>query len=160
MNNELNGLATFPSAAGTEIDPAVAAGLGVFWLILMVGFYIYYSFTLYRIAQKTNTPNEWLAWVPIVNFFYAVKIARVSNWWILAMLVPFVNIFVIAYVWMKISEIRRRPQWFGILMLISPINLIVLWFLAFKEADDANNTAPPAQPVPPAAPTPPAQPTI
>ena len=105
-----------------------------FFVILVAAIYIYSAYCLYLIAQKTNTPNAWYAWVPILNLVLMLQIIGKSLWWILAVFIPLVNIFVIIWIWAKISEVRHRPWWWGILMIINPINLIILYFLAFKEA--------------------------
>lgn len=122
----------------------------ILFVILGIAVYLYSAYCLLQIAKKTNTENEWLAWIPIANIYLMVKIAKVSMWWLLGMVIPYFNIIAIAYVWWKISEIRHRPGWWGIMMLISPVNLVLLYFLAFKEAESA--VAPVA--------TPPAQPTM
>ena len=44
--------------------------LGIFggiWLLVWLPVYIYLSWALMVIAQKTSTPNAWLAWIPIGN---------------------------------------------------------------------------------------------
>lgn len=124
--------AGYPEVAAS--DPMSATTLIIF-VIIAVAVYLYTAWCLLHIAKKTNTPNEWWAWIPILNIILMIRIARLSMWWILGLLVPYLNIAVAAYVWWKIAEQRRRPGWWGILMLIGPINLILLWFLAFKEAE-------------------------
>jgi hypothetical protein len=54
----------------------------------------------------------------------------------------------IGYIWWKIAEERRRPGWWGLLMIISPLNLIILWLLAFKEAENqlVSVNTPPSNP--------------
>ncbi len=130
MNDEL-------VAQSSTAGAAMSATAVFFVFLLVLAFYVYYSYSLRRIAEKTNTPNTWLAWVPIINFFYTIKVAKLSSWWIVGMLIPFLNIFVMAYAWMRIAVLLQRPQWLGLLMIISPVNLIVLWFLAFREAGDS-----------------------
>lgn len=139
-------LAGYPDVAASS--PMSATTLIIF-VIIGLAIYLYSAWCLLHIAKKTNTPREWLAWIPIANIFLMVQIARLSLWWIVGLLIPYLNIAVAAYVWWKIAEQRRRPGWWGILMLISPVNLVLLWFLAFKEAE-----APvaPAQVAPPQAP--------
>lgn len=135
------------SAASTPMNPAVF----LVFLVIGLAIYLYAAYCLQEIAKKTNTPNPWLAWIPIANIFLMLSIIRQSYWWILAMFIPLVNIGVIFWIWMKIAEVRNRPWWWALLMLISPINLIMLYFLAFKEAG-----APGAPAAPMSTPTPPA----
>ena len=113
-----------------------SAGGGMFLLVMFVVFvalYVYMAYCLQQIAKKTNTPNDWLAWIPIPNIVLMVQIARLPLWWIVGLFIPFVNIGVIIYLWWKIAEARNRPGWWSILMLISPVNLVLMWFLAFRE---------------------------
>lgn len=141
--------------------PGGAIAGGIFFPILILALYIYTAYALYKIAEKTNTPNAWFAFVPILNIALMIQIARQSLWWLLALLVPLVNVIVIIWLWMKVAEARNRPSWWGILMIIGPINLIVLYFLAFKDADtsvvqaSASTPAPAAPTPPPSSPTPP-----
>ncbi len=74
----------------TEIDPS---SMGVFLLImfLFVFFvliaYVYQALSLYYIARKTKTPNEWLAWIPIGNLVLMANIAKM-HWWPVLLYVP------------------------------------------------------------------------
>ena len=101
----------------------------VFWLIL----YIYYAICLMLIANKTNTPNSWLAWIPIANIYLMCKVAGKPGWWVILFFIPFVNIVIGIIVWMKIAEARKKPGWVGILMIIPFVNLIIPGYLAFSE---------------------------
>lgn len=125
----------------------------LFIILIVIALYIYSAYCLVEIARKTNTPNEWMAWIPFLNLALMVKIARLPLWWIIGLIVPYVNIVVAAYIWWKIAEERRRPGWWGILMIITPINLVLIWFLAFKEAENqiAPVNTPPSNPTTPAA---------
>ena len=50
-----------------EGNPIVALITGVVGLFFWLGLYIVMAVALMTIAKKTNTPNEWWAWVPILN---------------------------------------------------------------------------------------------
>ncbi len=120
----------YDSVGGT--NPLGPVGM-TFFVLLLVAIYIYSAYCLYIIAQKTNTPYAWMAWVPILNLALIIMIAGKSLWWLLALLVPFVNLIVAIWLWAKVAEVRNRPWWWGILMLINPVNLVLLWFMAFRE---------------------------
>lgn len=127
---------TYDPTVYQTTDVASSAGGGMFMLVMFVVFvalYVYMAYCLQQIAKKTNTPNDWLAWIPIANIVLMVQIARLPLWWIVGLFIPFVNIGVIIYLWWKIAEARNRPGWWAILMLISPVNLVFMWFLAFRE---------------------------
>lgn len=109
----------------------------IFILIFFLIYYIYMSFCLMKIAKKANLENGWLAWIPIFDMLLAIQIAKKPIWWIMWFFIPFANIIIYVLIWMGICETLRKPQWLGILMIISPINLIIPGYLAFSKI---NNT--------------------
>ncbi|MFZ3054542.1 MAG: DUF5684 domain-containing protein [Minisyncoccales bacterium] len=119
------------------------------YLLLWIVFYAYLAFCLQILAQRTNTPNSWLAWIPIGNIFLMISIAQKPMWWILLFLIPLVNIVIAVIIWMAISERRGKPNWLGILILISPINLFIIGYLAFFDYKSNGKI----EPTPPYAPT-------
>ncbi len=140
---------------GAPSAPSEAGGI-IFPLILL-GIYIYVSYMLYKIAEKTGTPNSWFAFIPLLNIILIIQMAGKSLWWILAMFVPIVNVIVIVWLWMQIAEKVHRPAWWGILMVIGPVNLILLWFMAFRDGNASiSQTQPMNTPTPPSAPSIPA----
>ncbi|HPC30846.1 MAG TPA: zinc ribbon domain-containing protein, partial [Candidatus Pacearchaeota archaeon] len=103
-------------------------GYLVLWIIL----YIYFALCLYFIAKKTDTPNGWLAWIPVANVFLMIQIAQKPLWWFILLLIPFVNIVIIVILWMKIAERRGKPNWLGILMIVPVVGIIIPGYLAFS----------------------------
>ena len=76
------------------LDPNVTAGLGAMFWFIMIGFYLFFSFTVYKIAQKCNCRDEaWWAFIPILSAFLLIKMADKPIWWFFLCLVPIVNIF-------------------------------------------------------------------
>lgn len=115
---------------------AQAAFLGGMMLIFLLFFaviYIYMGLALQTIAKKTNTENGWMAWIPIVNVFLMLNIARKPLWWFILCLIPFVNIVIAIIVWMGIAEARNKPNWWGILMIVPFVGIIVPGYLAWSE---------------------------
>lgn len=121
-------------------------------LLIALVTYVFYSYCLYRIAIKTKTLYPWLAVVPLVNLVYIFYIAKFP-WWLIIVLVvtifapsslrivSLISLVGYCYAWIKVSENLNRPKWWGIIMLITPVNLILLWFLAFRDSVPAVNTA-------------------
>lgn len=104
-----------------------------FFLACLAVGYVYVSLALQTIAQKTNTPNGWLAWIPIANIILMLEIAKKPIWWIILFLIPLVNLIMSIIVWMGIAEARRKPSWWGILLIIPVVNLIVPGYLAWSD---------------------------
>jgi len=136
------GLITILMSSGTALaqrntDNAVAAALAGTFMLFFLGaalvMYVYIALALQTIATKTSTPNAWLAWIPIVNIFLALAIAKKPMWWFILFLIPLVNIVMAVIVWMGIAEARQKPNWWGILMIVPVANLIVPGYLAWAD---------------------------
>ena len=95
--------------------------------------YIWLALTLHIIANKTSTPNGWLAWIPIANLYLMCKGAGKAGWWTILFFIPLVNIVIAIIVWMGIAEARNKPSWLGILMIIPLVNLVIPGVLAFSD---------------------------
>ncbi len=119
-------------------NPAVL----VVFLLVGLAFYIYFAYSLMTIAKKTNTGSAWMAWVPIVNIFLMLMIAKKPMWWFLLLLIPLVNIVISIIVWMKIAQAVGKPDWLGILMIVPIANIIIPGYLAFS------SSTPPMAPTP------------
>lgn len=132
-------LAVLPVAAFAQDDhPSLAAtgfGVGVilFMVVLGLAFYAYFALALQTIAAKTNTPNTWLAWIPIANCFLLLSVAKKPMWWFILILIPLVNIVITVIVWMAVAEARGKPNWWGILTLVPAVNIVVPGVLAWAD---------------------------
>lgn len=124
------------SAVAQDNDRVPAAFMGGFFIIILlvcVVIYVYFALALQTIAQKTNTENAWLAWIPILNIILMLNIAKKPIWWIILFLIPLVSIVMAILVWMGIAEARNKPNWWGILMIVPLVNFIVPGYLAWSD---------------------------
>ena len=108
----------------------VCSGPNSFWGLAI---YVWLALTLHVIANKTDTQNSWLAWIPIANLYLMCKVAGRSGWWTILFFIPLVNLVLGVIIWMAIARARNQPSWLGILMIIPIVNLIILGILAFSE---------------------------
>lgn len=127
-----------PAGAMAQRDRQAAAGaalVGFFMIYLMflLAIYVYTALAVMTIAQKTNTENGWLAWIPIANIVLMCNIAGKPVWWILLCLIPVVNIVIFILLWMAIAEARNKPSWWGVLLIVPLVGLIVPGYLAWSE---------------------------
>lgn len=126
-----------PMLALAQQDNRVpAAFLGGFFLIFSLfclAIYVYTALALMTIAQKTNTENGWLAWIPIANVFLMCNIAKKPVWWIILCLIPLVNIVIFVLLWMGVAEARNKPNWWGIMVIVPVMNLIMPGYLAWAD---------------------------
>ena len=120
---------------GQEV-PGGEALAPIFWATMILALlitFIYWAWTTQVIAHKTQTPRGWLAWIPIGNFILWADIARKPWWWGLLCIVPFVNLVLMALIWMEIAKARQKPEWWGILMAIPMVQYIVPGYLAWSK---------------------------
>ena len=78
-------------------------------------------------------------------------------WWLFMFFIPGINIVFTILVWMEIAKAVGKPEWWGILIIVPFVNLIVPGYLAFSDDGEATDAQPIASaPDPqPAAPQPP-----
>jgi len=119
-----------------EPSGAQFAAMGAVFMVMCLFFavfYIYWALALQTIAKKTNTENDWWAWIPIIQIILMLNIAKKPVWWIILFFIPLVNFVVGIIVCMGIAEARNKPSWWGILMIVPVVGLIVPGYLAWSD---------------------------
>jgi len=116
----------------------IFAAFGFMLLFFVLGLYIYGSWALMTIANKTKTKNAWMAWIPLVNIYLITQIAKLSGWWTLAILLVFIPVIgslallaLTVWWWWRIAERRKFPGWISLLFLIPLVNLVVIGVIAW-----------------------------
>jgi hypothetical protein len=114
------------------------AAMALVFAIIFLAVYIYSALALMAIAKKTKTPNAWLAWIPVVNTYLVIQMAKQPWWHIFALLLSFIPVVggyaflaLSAFWWWKIAENIGRDGWQGILMVIPVVNLIMAGVFAW-----------------------------
>ena len=129
------GLGAKAAWAQSSGDNAVGlAAMGFFMMFALaigLGFYVYTALALQTIANKTQTENSWLAWIPIANFILMLNIAKKPLWWIVLLLIPVANLVILVMVWMGIAQAVRKPDWWGIMIIVPVMNFVVPAYLAW-----------------------------
>ena len=113
--------------------PAVAGGTFVFFLLVVAAVYVYTALAVQTIAEKTNTENPWLAWIPIANIILLLNIAKKPIWWIVLCVIPLVNIIIFIMVWMAVAEARGKPGWVGVLLIVPVLGALMPGYLAWAD---------------------------
>jgi hypothetical protein len=101
--------------------------------VLFAAIYVYVALAFQTIAKKTNTPDAWWAWVPIMNLLLLAKIAGKEVWWGLLCLVPVVGIVFMIIMMMAVAKARNKPDWWGILLIVPVFGLVVPGYLAWAD---------------------------
>lgn len=77
------------TSAPEAMSGAAMAGVTIVWLALMVLLIA----AMWKVFEKAGEPG-WAALIPIYNFVVLLKIAGKPAWWVVLMLIPFVNFIV------------------------------------------------------------------
>jgi hypothetical protein len=112
---------------------AMGAVFMLVFFVVLIAAYVYFALALQAIAKRTNTENDWWAWIPILQIILMLNIAQKPVWWIILFFIPLVGIVFMIIVWMAIAEAVKKPNWWGILMIVPIANLIVPGYLAWAE---------------------------
>jgi len=121
-------------------DPMSLVKMGLAFSLVGLALYIYFAVALMAIAKKTNTPNGWLAFIPIANVYLMTQIAGLPAWYTLVILLPIIPLIgyiammiVMIYFWWKIAEAIKKPGWWSILMLIPIVNFVIVGIMAWEK---------------------------
>ncbi len=122
-----------PIVAVPMVMGGLLAGFTFVFLVVGLAAYLYFSLCLFMIAKKLDVPSPWTAWIPLVQLWTFVTCGGKPWWWILLLLIPILNVIIIVYLWMCISENLGRNKWLGLLWLLPVINLVFIGYLAFSK---------------------------
>ena len=128
---------------------AAAAG-GLFammgtMMLLMLAVAVVVIIGFWKVFEKAGQPG-WAAIVPIYNCIILLKIIGRPAWWVVLMLIPFVNIVIMLMVAMDMAKAFGQSQVFGIvlLFLLGGIGYLVLGFGNYRYIGPPNALARPA----------------
>ncbi|MEU3649662.1 DUF5684 domain-containing protein [Lentzea sp. NPDC034063] len=113
----------------TTIDPAVSTGIGVFGTIIYLAFAVFGVVVFWKTFTKAGQPG-WAAIIPIYNIYVLLKVAGRPGWWLILLLIPIVNIVILAIVSIDVAKSFGKDTVFGVvgLWLFSIIGYAILAF--------------------------------
>src|SRR5689334_18194800 len=85
-------------------------GMGLLICLVM---YVVVSLPLYLIAQKLGNDSPWMAFIPIANLFLLCSLAGKEWWYVLLLLIPLINLVILAILYMGLAENLGHPAWVG-----------------------------------------------
>ncbi len=102
-------------------------------VLLYAAFYVYWALAIQTIAKKTNTEDDWWAWIPILNLVLLVKIAGKPLWWTILLFIPIVGLVFTIIIWVGVCEARGKSGLPVIGLILPVVNFFVLGYLAFAD---------------------------
>lgn len=116
----------------------IFAGLMILFFVVALIAWLWQAFCQMKLADKSKTPNSWLAFIPVAHFYLLTQMAGESGWWTLGLLAAFIPavgglavLVLTVWLWWKSLERINKPAWLSLLIWIPVINWIVLGVLAF-----------------------------
>ncbi len=152
MEQFLSGLFASPQ---TGLFQLMSAQMMTLVVAFVLSFHLLYGLSFYLICRKLHVPHSWLAWIPMLNFVPMVRAAGLSLGWSVPLLVPLLSyipgvvtqpilvtlifaalvfdLMLFFVLWVRICGNLWISRWWGLLILLPPLFLILLGYLAFKE---------------------------
>ena len=109
---------------------AAAGGVGIF-MILYFALIILMIVGMWKMFDKAGKPG-WAAIIPIYNFIVMLEIAGKPIWWILLLMVPFVNFVIAILLYLAIAERFGKGGGYAVGLIFLPF--IFLPMLGFGDA--------------------------
>ena len=113
-----------------EATSILGLAFGVFvWSMVSLVISIIAIIALWRIFSKAGEAG-WKAIIPIYNYYVLLKIVGRPGWWLLLLLIPFVNIIVYLLVSVDLAKSFGKSEVFGVvaIWLFSIIGYMILGF--------------------------------
>lgn len=105
----------------------MAMGAGV--MILYLAIFLFLGFCVGKLFEKAGKPL-WAGFVPIYNIVVMLEVVGRPLWWIVLLLIPFVNIVVGILVYIDLAKSYGKDVVWGILLIF--FGIIMLPIMAFS----------------------------
>ncbi len=119
--------------AAAAVGGTIGGGLGLVIGLIMI-------IAMWKVFSKAGQPG-WAAIIPIYNIYVLCKIAGRPGWWLLLMLIPFVNFIIAIIVCIDIAKNFGKGAGFGIGLAL--LGFIFFPILGFGSATYQGGGAPP-----------------
>jgi hypothetical protein len=103
-------------------------------LVFYIALYIVQAIALYKLAEKADVKDPWVAFIPVIQTIVFLHIIDRSGWCIFLLLIPVVNL-VLAIIWAaKLYLAFDVNAGLIVLSIIIPLaGMIVILVMAFSE---------------------------
>ena len=139
----------YESDIAMGVDAGMIEALGMFFWIITVVTYVYFTYTQFLCAKKCgNESNAYLAFIPIANIVLLCQMAGKPMWWCFLLLVPFVNVVIYTMMWIEIAKKCGHGGIWGFLVIVPFINFFAMGILAWGKGHGAAAPPPAYAPAP------------
>ncbi|MEQ1518891.1 MAG: DUF5684 domain-containing protein [Usitatibacteraceae bacterium] len=114
-----------------------SGGMGIVGMLFMLAFIGLMIASAWKVFTKAGQPG-WAAIIPIYNMFVMLKIIGKPWWWLLGMLIPFLNFIVMIVIAVQLAKVFGKGIGFAVGLIL--LSFVFYPILAFG---DAKYTAPP-----------------
>jgi len=109
----------------------------IFW-ICWLAFIVLMIAAIWKIFSKAGQPG-WASIIPIYNIYIWCKIAGRPGWWVILMLIPFVNLIIGIILQVRVAERFGKSDLFAVGMLF--LSFIFYPILGFGSAQYQGSAA-------------------
>jgi Family of unknown function (DUF5684) len=107
-------------------------------LAVQIIYYLLISYSIFTIAKKLGEQYAWMAWIPILNIILMFRMAKMSLWWLLGLLVPLFNVYVyIKALHNGVSKRTGHGGWWTAGLVFLSFVFLPLTAFKFKAVDTA-----------------------
>lgn len=114
----------------SAMDASGAAGFGIGFFLFVIVVYLFYGYCIGRVLQKAGKPL-WVGFVPVYNNIVMLEIIGRPVWWIVLLLIPFVNFIVLIITYIDLAKSFGKDTVYGILLFF--FGFIMLPVMAFSK---------------------------
>ena len=114
-----------------DAKDGIIAGMGIvgflFWMAIIVVIIVAW----WKVFEKAGKPG-WAAIIPIYNVIVILEIVGKPIWWLVLLLIPFVNIVILIIVYHELSKSFGKDALFTIGLIL--LGIIFVPILGFGDA--------------------------
>jgi hypothetical protein len=112
-------------------------------IILALFVHLFFSHGARLICRKTGNEPGGLIWIPALQVIPLFRAAGMPPVWVLALLLPVVNLVVYVAWCVKIVRARSKSGWLAPLLVLPVANLFAFLYLAFSSGPEPKETVTP-----------------
>ncbi len=110
------------------MDSASAlGGIAILYLVIIVVMIA----SIWKIFTKAGKPG-WASIIPIYNIIVLLEIVNKPVWWIVLLLVPFVNFVILIIIYLELAKVFGKSAGFGVGLIL--LGIVFFPMLAFGDA--------------------------